>query len=247
MNNNQNNTYFINLPKKNIINNNIFNKAFNSPTIKNNNNYDSDSSSLNNESIIIDNIEYLNDEDIIPMPEHKMKKNYKNIYNKSDIYKKFMNGKIDKIENKYNNIDSYKNIKRRNDNYSLRSNNTTKVSTLNNSKQTIEYINKDIKINSLNPKKFKKVFYNFNLSPLKLSYLNNKEIVTNTPRNNHKYLINKELFNEKSLEKDNKKIINDGLSVKNINYKNIIYNNVRDKRRINKRKVNIKKIKINLM
>ena len=144
---NQNFIHFINKQKKKIINNNIlFNKDTNFQKNIKNNYYDSDSSSLNNESIIIDNIEYLNDEDIVQMPENKIKKNINNIYNKSNARKKFMKSKTNNKVNKCNIINSYKTKKGKNGNSSLRSNNTTKESTSNNSKRNSKYNYKEIKI-----------------------------------------------------------------------------------------------------
>lgn len=251
-NNNINNENFVNLPKINMINkNNLFdNKDINSQKNRKNDKDDANSSSLNNESLIIDDFEYLNDEDIIQVQEKKIKnnKNSKIKYNKpniQDINIKYINReKNKKMSNNFKNINKlYQSpYNKRNDNESLKSNNTTKVSTINNSNKKIYSL---CKINN------DKGIPNLNIShSIQKIYKKNKNELPSLncrTENNSEVLINKKLFKKKSVEKKNKSINNDFSDNSIINKdKNSMNNKIINKRRIFKRKVNIKKIKINL-
>ena len=108
INKNINISNLINLPKTNIINrsNHLFNNKFNDNKLiiksnKKDSKGDETDSSLNNESLIIDDIEYLNDEDSIQKPKKKIKQKEKNA-SKNDSY----NGEIFKLTNKRKNIKS---------------------------------------------------------------------------------------------------------------------------------------------
>lgn len=229
----RNNIQLSNLPKTNDINrhNNLFNN-----NVNNNNKDDLNitSSSLNNESLIIDDIEYLNDEDTMKMPQKIIKKNEQNLKKikdgKTSIY--MVNNNKKKQDNCYsfteNNAlrNSFK-TGINNDSLSI----ATKLSLNENNKQKID---KCCLSQRKEDKKYIKKITNYK----KFNILNNKSLNknkkaislnnSNTINNNKRKLINGQLYKISVLGKDNNKIIG--------------FNN----KRINKRKINFKKVNLDL-
>ena len=232
-----------NLPKANIINRNknLFNH--NKPNINNkkfNSEDDESNSSLNNESLIIDDIEYLNDEDSIQLPKKKIKakkKNpFKNNANKVDIFK--LTNKRKNLKKNYNSFNNINNLslgsfnKKTNDFYMK----GCKLSPLNHMQKN--NIDKKRKIYCLSQKKedkkFLKIFSNSNNFNFihKTNKKPNNEI--HSANNRNKIIINKKNLN------------NEIFSKTDINNKEKKMCNLFDNKRINKRRINFKKLKLDL-
>ena len=249
---NRNGPHLVNLPKTNINKNNknLFNNnnKLNIDTNKRNSKGDITNSSINNDSLIIDDIDYLNDEDtnqITKKAKINIKKNIapkKNI-NKIDIFKLKVINRKKKQDNSFYTLNNHINnsfrgsYKKNNDSIK-----TTNISTLNNSNRNNINKNKNKKVFCLSQKKEDKKFFkkinnnkkfNFGEKPKKnnnkgFSLLKNN-LLNNTIKNNIKKILVNEQFPNYSI-------------IKNENNINSTYN----KKRINKRRINFKKVKLNL-
>ena len=237
-------SHLVNLPKTNIINrsNNLF--YYNKLNLKNSkldSKADITSSSQNNESLIIDDIEYLNDEDVIQVPKKKIKlkenNTPKNNLKKINILK-YVN-KRNNVNNNYNTFNNMYNLSHVSANKKVNSNSfkSTKVSALNNKKNNKN--NKNKQIYSFSQKKEDNKF---------LRKISNNNKFNFNDKNNKK-------FDNQNLSKTN--ITNTNIKKKNLNNeefskidiyikKNNKMNNLFNYKRINKRRINIKKINLDL-
>ena len=242
---NRNHHHLANLPKTNNIN--MHNKLFNNNDLDIDKN-DLNNSSLNNESLIVDDIEYLNDEDTIKLPQKIIKikennnrnknnkNNNKNIkYNKISIYKVVNKNKKSRDNSSYSSNGSNS----RRGSYNKFSNSdsiklATKVLTLNGNNKKI---NNNRKINSISQRKedkmfLKKISNNKQFNIIDKPYKKNKKVLSldnsTTINNNKQKIINDKLLKTHIINKDNKIIS--------------IFNN----KRINKRRINFKKVNLDL-
>lgn len=229
----------VNLPKTNLFNenNSLFNNSQNN---KINNITDLTNDSINNESLIIDDIDYLNDEDYIQIPKKRIKiENQNQNIAKEKIKKLNKNKKIKKVKEN-NNIKTFsnKNNPPRMSHSNSNNNNSSKsskISKFNNNKDYNIYINKK----------------EFSLSEKKE---NIKFIPKPNKKNNINYIDKSSKINDKgnySLKKmfknnnNNQNFLNEQY-YKILKEENNLDGEFNNNKRINKRRINFKKIKLDL-
>ena len=229
----------VNLPKTNLFNenNSLFNNSQNN---KINNITDLTNDSINNESLIIDDIDYLNDEDYIQIPKKRIKiENQNQNIAKEKIKKLNKNKKIKKVKEN-NNIKTFsnKNNPPRMSHSNSNNNNSSKsskISKFNNNKDYNIYINK--KEFSLSEKKENIKFIPKPNKKNNINYIDKSSKINDKGNYSLKKMIKNNNNNENFLNEQYYKILKE---------ENNLDGEFNNNKRINKRRINFKKIKLDL-